>query len=89
MTMMNHYGSYGGWHGWMLMAMWVWPLAVAACIWALVALTRDRRAAPFKRREETTSDILRRRFASGQISQQEYLDAAAILDNDSSRATHG
>ena len=44
--MMNNYG----WNGWMLMAMWLWPLLIAAGIWAMVALTRDRRATPVRRR---------------------------------------
>jgi uncharacterized membrane protein len=86
--MMNNYGSYG-WNGWMLMAMVLWPLLIAAGIWAVVALTRDRRVTPVRRRSDSPSDILKQRFARGEISQQEYVEAAAILDNDSSRAAHG
>lgn len=82
--MMNYYGSYG-WNGWMMMAMWIWPLVVAAAVWALVALTRNREpGAHVARRGDTPADILKRRFARGEISQQEYLEAAAVLDNDSS-----
>lgn len=83
--MMNNYG----WNGWMLMAMWLWPLLIAAGIWAMVAVTRDRRATPVRRRSDSPSDILKQRFARGEISQQEYVEAAAILDNDSSRAANG
>ncbi len=85
--MMNYYGPYG-WNGWMLMAMWIWPLAIAAAVWALVALTRNRDTrAHMKRQGESPSDILKRRFAHGEISQQEYLDSAAVLDDDRSRVT--
>lgn len=86
--MMNHYGSYG-WNGWMLMAMVLWPVLIAAGIWAVVAVTRDRRATPERKPEGSPSDILKERLARGEISQQEYVETATILDNDTSRAAHG
>lgn len=86
--MMGHYGT-NGWQGWMVMAMWIWPLLVGVAVWVLVALTRDWRAEPTKTTAEDPTEILRRRFANGQISQDEYLQAVATLDYGPTRAARG
>ncbi|HRY08842.1 MAG: SHOCT domain-containing protein [Actinobacteria bacterium] len=83
--MMGYYNSYG-WNSWMLIVMLVWPLLLAAAIWAVIAITRDRRGIS-SGVAETPLDALRRRFANGDITQQEYLEARGILKNDVSRET--
>jgi uncharacterized membrane protein len=85
--MMGYYAS-NGWQGWMFMAMWVWPLLVALAIWGLVALTRDRTAIPAKASADDPVEILKRRFAKGDLTQDEYLEATAILENGRRRAVH-
>ncbi len=84
--MMGYYGS-NGWHGWMGIAMWIWPLVLGLAVWALVALTRDRRP-PARGSADDPKDILKRRFARGEIPQEQYLEAVAILENGNSRAAH-
>lgn len=76
--MMGYYTNYGG-QGWMLVAMWVWPLVVALAVWALVSLTGDRRVKPAAADEPR--EILKRRFATGELSREDYLQAVATLEN--------
>lgn len=59
--------SAGAWM-WML----IWVVALLAMVWLLVS--GGRSAAP-----ETPLPILRRRFAAGEISEQEFLHARDIL----------
>jgi uncharacterized membrane protein len=70
------------------MAMWVWPLLVALAVWGLAALTRDRSSSPAKASAEDPVEILKRRFAKGELTQDEYLEATAILENGQGRAVH-
>lgn len=81
--MMGYYNG-NGWSGWMVAMMMVWPIVLGLAIWAVVALTRDR--APRDTRNPLDPvDILNRRFASGEITQQEYVEARAVLNNENSR----
>jgi len=82
--MMGYYNTYG-WNSWMLIVMLIWPLILAAAGWAVVSITRDRSSSRHDRAPETPVEVLKRRFASGDITQQEYLESRAILKNDSSR----
>lgn len=77
--MMNWYD--GGWsYGWMVAMMLGWVLLLAVAVWAVVALTRrgDRpdsaAAAP-----PTARQILDARFAAGEITREEYLEARHLL----------
>jgi len=82
--MMGYYNTYG-WNSWMLIVMLAWPVILAGAIWAMVLVTRDR---PDARREtagEAPLEVLKRRFARGDITEQEYLESRAILKNDGSR----
>lgn len=81
--MMGYYTSYG-WNSWMLILMLVWPVILAAAIWAVVVVTRDRSGKGHED-QDAPLDILKRRFANGAITQQEYRDARAILENGTSR----
>ncbi|MBK6763172.1 MAG: SHOCT domain-containing protein [Micrococcales bacterium] len=83
--MMGYYNTYG-WNSWMLIVMLIWPLVLAAAIWAVVWITRDRAGPRHGLSEETPIEVLKRRFASGDITTEEYLESRAILNNDSSRA---
>lgn len=85
--MMGYYASNGR-QGWMLMAMWIGPLAVTLAVWALVALTRDSRATSSQTSEEHPTDILKRRFARGELTQEDYLQAVATLEAGKSRTGH-
>jgi uncharacterized membrane protein len=80
---MNYYSAYG-WNSWMPILMLVWPLILAAAIWAVVVITRDRPGTQRTQRE-TAMEALSRRFANGDITQQEYVEARAILKNDTHR----
>lgn len=84
--MMGYYNSYG-WNSWMLIVMLVWPLVLAGAIWGVIWVTRDRSQTP-RVVDESPMDVLRRRFANGDITQQEYLESAAILKNDIGRQAH-
>ena len=70
-----------GWsYGWMVAMMLGWAALVAMAVWAVVALTRrgdkeGRPAAP----APTARQVLDGRFAAGEISQQEYIEARRLL----------
>lgn len=57
--------------GWIWMAIWV--LALLAMVWLLVAGGRGRK------REEDPIEILRRRFANGEITEEEFRHARDVL----------
>ncbi len=84
--MMGYYNTYG-WNSWMLIVMLIWLLVLAAAILGMVWITRDR-AGPRRGLSEETpiEEVLESRFASGDITTEEYLESRAILNNDSSRA---
>jgi len=82
--MMGYYNTYG-WNSWMLIVMLVWPVVLAGAIWAVVAITRDRPGTQRTIAEENPMEVLKRRFARGDITEQEYLESRAILKNDDSR----
>lgn len=85
--MMGYYNNNGyGWGGWMLAIMLIWPLLLAGAIWAVIAITRDRPAR--QKVPESPVEILNQRFARGEISEREYIDARALMNNESSREAH-
>ncbi len=84
--MMGYHAS-NGWQSWMVVAMWIWPLLVALAVWGLAVLTRGTTANPANAAEDP-SEILKRRFARGEMTADEYLEAGAILENGNRRA-HG
>jgi putative membrane protein len=57
--------------GWIWMAIWV--VALLAMVWLLVAGGRGRE------REKDPLEILRRRFASGEITEEEFRHARDVL----------
>lgn len=69
---MNGWGMGLGDWGWMA----VWIVALAALVWLIIAGFRDR--AP----RDDAIDILRARFARGEITQDEYERARSVLLGD-------
>ena len=77
-----------GWsYGWMFAMMLGWVLLIALAVWAVVALTRrsDRVDAPPTAPLPTPRQALDGRFAAGEISAQEYLEARRLLDDGAGR----
>ena len=78
----SSYGMMSGTYGWLAMALgWLGMLAfvgaiVLAVVWVVRALssTDGRRAAG-----ETPEEVLRRRFAAGEITQEEYEQMRRVL----------
>jgi len=63
---MHQFGDhmwFGMWYGWLF-----WIVIVGVVIWALVALAGRGSA----RREESALDILKKRYARGEISKEEF-----------------
>jgi putative membrane protein len=60
----------------MLMMAFVWIVPIALIVWAVTGLGRGQSASP---RQETPIEILRRRYASGEISQEEFEQVARAL----------
>jgi putative membrane protein len=80
--MMGWYGN--GWsYGWMVVMMLGWAVLIAVAVWAVVALTRrgDRADGRAAGPAPTARQVLDGRFAAGEISQQEYIDARRLLDD--------
>ena len=76
------YGMMSGTHGWLAMALgWLGMLAfvgaiVLAVVWLVRALSStDGRSAA----GETPEEVLRRRFAAGEITQEEYEQTRRVL----------
>ncbi|MBX0328383.1 SHOCT domain-containing protein [Oscillochloris sp. ZM17-4] len=73
--MMYGYDMFGG-MGWlgMIMMLLIWVGVIALVVWGLSGLFPRSRTA-----EPDALAILRRRYASGEISREEYLQAAETL----------
>ena len=87
--MMWWYGEGGpGWGGWLVMILSMlvfWGLLVWAAV-ALMRWSRNTTGASARRNEpETPEQILARRFASGEINEEEYRSRLATLRGDQSR----
>jgi len=73
---MMGYGAYwlfGGWSMWIGMV--VWFVIIGLAIWALVSLVERRSNVP----QRSALEILQERYARGEISQKEYLQARQDL----------
>lgn len=75
--MMGYYGGWGamGWFGGILMVLF-WAAVILLIVWAVRAFTPTTRV----REEDTALEILRRRYAAGELSQAEYDQARRVLD---------
>ncbi|MCL4534345.1 MAG: SHOCT domain-containing protein [Bacteroidetes bacterium] len=78
--MMGWYGGFAGMGGLggfaMIFGMLFWVALAALAIWALVALISPH---PAPRQTESALDILKRRYAAGEISREEFQAARQDL----------
>ncbi len=65
------YGFGGFWWWWIVVATF-WVLIIAGVVWLIVWLTRQGRAAAGGPERPTPLDILRERYARGEITREEY-----------------
>jgi putative membrane protein len=76
--MMGWYGD-GGWWGAGMVAMVVfWVAVVAAVVWAVARLTR--RAPAARQTPESARQVLDRRFAAGELDEEQYARARRVLE---------
>lgn len=75
---MGHYGW--GWNWWGVVMMLAWPLLLGLAAWAVVALTRERRQTE-RIQQPTPREILDRRLAAGEISEEDYARTRHLLKN--------
>lgn len=66
---------YDGYHFWGMHIIW-WIIWILFIIWIFATPWGYRPAG------DTSYDILRKRFASGEITKEEYLDAKKVLEED-------
>lgn len=66
---------YDGYHFWGMHLIWwvIWLLFIA---WIFMSFTRYGR----KRDKDTSYDILRKRFAKGEITRRQYLESKKVLE---------
>lgn len=58
-----------GWHGWLMGWIWIiWIIIVVIVVWFIA---RGGAGVPIQRRE-TPEEILKRRYASGEINREDY-----------------
>jgi putative membrane protein len=74
------YGGWGGGWGWMMLMPLLWIVLVVVIVWAVVQFTQPggRRSSQTdysQPRRETPQEILDRRFASGEIDVDAYVEA--------------
>ncbi len=77
--MMGGYG-YMGWAGWLMMLLF-WALVIGVIIWVIQSAARTARhpdSGP--RSAETPLDILKRRYASGEITKEQFDEMRRNLD---------
>lgn len=84
-------GAMGGWGAfgwlWMLIPLLFWGGLLAVIVWAVVSIFPNRRMGDEPREAPTDSaeDVLRVRFARGEIDAGEYERNLAVLQGDTPR----
>ena len=80
---MYHFGTGGGYGGfWLLVGLLLLIALVVLIVWAVTNLSRTSRAVPHDPSRPTPNEILRERFARGEITAQEFEDAKRVLGPD-------
>ena len=80
---MMYYGTgWGGGGFWMLIGLLLLVALVILVVWAVMHLSRTGRAAMHDPSRPTPNNILRERFARGEITAQEFEDAKKVLGPD-------
>jgi putative membrane protein len=74
--MMMGYEGFGWMMGGGLMMLLTWILPIALIVWGVASLRGGQRPSE---REDTPLEILRRRYARGEISQEEFEQATRTL----------
>jgi len=87
--MMGWYNNGAGWGSGvgMLLMLLVWGGLIALGIWAVARLTRGSGPAQPTTTLESPRQILDRRFASGDITAEQYAEARRVLEGRSSTGT--
>jgi putative membrane protein len=69
-----------GWHGgWGILAMVIfWGVVLGVVVWAIAAATRSAGGRP---PERTAKDILKERFARGEITREEFEERRRVLES--------
>ena len=80
-TMMR-YGWAGGGGLWLLVGLLLMIALIVLVVWAVMHLSRSGRAATHDPSRPTPNEILRERFARGEMTAQEFEDAKKILGPD-------
>jgi putative membrane protein len=73
-------GGYGGF--WLLVGLLLLIALVVLIVWAVASISRTSRAATHDPSRPTPNEILRERFARGEITAQEFEDARKVLGPD-------
>jgi putative membrane protein len=73
-------GGYGGL--WLLVGLLILIALVVLIVWAVTNLSRTGRAATHDPSRPTPNEILRERFARGELTAQEFEDAKKMLGPD-------
>ena len=80
---MYHFGTGGGYGGfWLLIGLLLLIALIVLVVWAVMHLTHPGRTAMHDPSRPTPNEILRERFARGEITAQEFEDAKKVLGPD-------
>ena len=79
---MMRYGWAGGGGLWLLVSLLLLIAFIVLVVWAVMHLSRTGRAAMHDPSRPTPNEILRGRFARGEMTAQEFEDAKKILGPD-------
>ncbi len=81
---MMHFGGFGDMgyglfgFGWIFMALF-WGLVIAGLVYVLRLLLGSGKAASNAARYETAGDVLKKRYAAGEITKEEYLERKRVI----------
>jgi putative membrane protein len=73
-------GGYGGF--WLLVGLLMLIALIVLVVWAVTNISRTGRAATHDPSRPTPNEILRERFAHGEITAQQFEDAKKVLGPD-------
>ena len=62
--------------------MFLWIILAAAAIWAIVAFGKEGTGFSFGKKKDDAIDLLKQRFAKGEITEEEYEERKAVLENE-------
>lgn len=69
---------------------WIfWVIVIAVVVFALLRTSGSAAPAPRETLRETPREVLRRRYAAGELTTQEYEKRKAVLDRDAQAAKSG